>query len=151
MDTLPLTTNEIDEILRSDSFSKLNFVGVFPRDQLPTINKYPASFVLNTDPSYKVGEHWLGFYFDFHRKCFFFDSFGHDPEYFGLVNYVDKNSTEWESNQDQIQGFFSNTCGHYTIFFILIINRGFSFKEIISCFNLKNFDINDFRISFINP
>ena len=91
MDTLPLTTNEIDEILLS--FSKLNFMGVFPRDQLPTINKYPASFVLNTDPSYKVWEHWLGFYFDCHRKCFFFDSFGHDPEYFGLVNYVDKNST----------------------------------------------------------
>ena len=62
MDTLPLTTNEIDEILRLDSFSKLNFMGVFPRDQLPTINKYPASFVFNTDPSNKEGKHWLGFY-----------------------------------------------------------------------------------------
>ena len=71
--------------------------------------------LINTDPSYKVGEHWLGFYFDNQRKCYFFDSFGHDPEYFGLENYVDKNSTEMESNQEQIQGFFSNTCGHYTI------------------------------------
>ena len=146
MDTLPLTTYEIDKIFRSDSFCKLNLEGVYSRDQLPTINKYPTSFVLNTDPSYIVGEHWLGLA----TANNFFDSFGHDPEYFGLENYVDRNSIEWESNQDKIQGFFSNTCGHHTSFFLLFITRGFSFKEIISCFNLTNFDINDLtQLTFI--
>jgi hypothetical protein len=42
-----------------------------------------------------------------------------------------------EYNEDQIQGFFSNTCEHYTVDFILMLTRGFSIKEIIECFNLK--------------
>jgi hypothetical protein len=71
MDTLPLTTIEIDKIVRSDSFCRFNLMGVFLRDQLPPVNKYLPSFVLNTDPSYKVGEHLLGFYFDNQCKCFF--------------------------------------------------------------------------------
>ncbi len=54
MDTLPLTTIEIDKIVRSDSFCRFHFMGVFPRDKLPTVNKYPASFFLKTDPLYKV-------------------------------------------------------------------------------------------------
>jgi hypothetical protein len=150
MDTKPMTTEQIKEILRSDSYSKLNFLGVFPRDHLPVITVYPVSFVLNTDPSYKEGEHWLGIYFDRKRKCYFFDSFGYEPTYFGLDFYMQKYASVIEFNKEQVQGFFSNTCGHYTVFFILLITRGFTFEEIISCFNLKKFDINDFRISFIN-
>jgi hypothetical protein len=57
---------------------------------------------------------------------------------------------EIEYNYDQIQVFFSNACGHFTIFFILLFSRGFSLKDGVSCFNLKKFDLNDFTISFIN-
>jgi hypothetical protein len=57
---------------------------------------------------------------------------------------------EIEYNDDQIQGFFSNTCGHYTIFCILLFSIGFNLKDVVSCFNLKKFDLNDFTISFIN-
>ena len=146
-----MMTHQINDILRKDPVSKLNFIGVFPRDQLPEIVVYPVSFVLNTDPSYREGEHWLGFYFDKRKKCYFFDSFGNEPVYFGLDQYIKKySSSSSEFNKNQIQGFLSNTCGHYTIFFILFIIRGFSFEEIVSCFNLKRFDINDFRISFIS-
>jgi hypothetical protein len=150
MDIKPMTTNSIAKILREDPFSKTFFIGVFPRDQLPIIKSYPASFVINTDPSYKEGEHWLGFYFDRNKTCYFFDSFGNSPEYFNLGKYTKTFSNSVEYNEDQIQGFFTNTCGHYVVFFILMINRGFSIRKILSCFNLKNFDLNDFRISFID-
>ena len=150
MDIRPLTTKSIAKILSEDPYSKTSFIGVFPRDQMPAIKSYPVSFVINTDPSYKEGEHWLGFYFDWNRTCYFFDSFGNSPEYFNLCKYTKVFSNTVEYNEDQIQGFFTNTCGHYVVFFILMINRGFSIKKIMSCFNLKNFDLNDFRISFID-
>jgi hypothetical protein len=150
MDVKPMTSIEISDILRKDPCSKLCFIGVFPRDQLPVITMYPVAFVLNTDPSYKVGEHWLGIYFDNRKKCYFFDSFGNEPEYFGLEKYINKYSVDCEFNNSQIQGVFSNTCGHFTIFFILFITRGYSLKDIRSCFNLKKYDLNDFRISFIS-
>ena len=145
MDVKPLTTSKITNILSNDPFSKSCFIGVFPRDKLPELTSYPTCFVVNTDPSYKVGEHWLGMYFDRYRKCYFFDSFRNEPDYFKLDQFVNKNSVEVESNYYQIQDFFSNTCGHYTVFFILLITRGFSLKEILSCFNLKKFDLNDFN------
>ena len=145
-----MTTNSISNILRDDPFTKTNFIGVFPRDQLPSIKYYPVSFVINTDPSYKVGEHWLGFIFDRDKTCYFFDSFGNSPEYFNLGKYTKRFANSVEYNDDQIQGFFTNTCGHYVVFFILMINRGFSIKNKVACFNLKHFDLNDFRISFID-
>ena len=117
-----MTTNSISNILRDDPFTKTNFIGVFPRDQLPSIKYYPVSFVINTDPSYKVGEHWLGFFFDRDKTCYFFDSFGNSPEYFNLGKYTKRFANSVEYNDDQIQGFFTNTCGHYVVFFILMIN-----------------------------
>jgi hypothetical protein len=89
-------------------------------------------------------------YFDRYKTCFFFDSFGNMPEYFALLEYIDRFSSNMEYNEDQIQRSFSNTCGHYTVFFILMITGGFLIKEIIECFNLKNFDFNDFKISLIH-
>ena len=150
MDVKPMSTTIISNILSEDPYTKSNFIGVYPRDQLPTIKFYPVSFVINTDPAFKKGEHWLGFFFDTHRTCFFFDSFGNNPEYFNLGKYINRFSNNVEFNDDQIQGFFTNTCGHYVVFFILLINRGFSIKKIMSCFDLKNFDLNDYRISFID-
>ena len=112
---------------------------------MPLIKSYPASFVINTDPSYKEGEQWLGFYFDRNKTCYFFDSFGNSPEYFNLGKYTKTFSNSVEYNEDQIQGFFTNTCGHYVVFFILMINRGFSIRKILSCFNLKNFDFKQLK------
>jgi hypothetical protein len=70
----------------------------------PFIKTFPACLVVNTDPSYKEGEHWLGMYFDRYKKCYFFDSFGNMPEYFGLLEYIDGFSSSMEYNEDQIQG-----------------------------------------------
>jgi hypothetical protein len=66
------------------------------------------------------------------------------------VKYTKTFSNSVEYNEDQIQGFFTNTCVLYVVLFILMINRGFSIRKLLSCFNLKNFDLNDFRISFID-
>jgi hypothetical protein len=74
-----MTTNSIAKILREDPYSKTFFIGVFPRNQLPSIILC-CLFCYYTDPSYKEGEDWLGFYFDRNKTCYFFDSFGNRPK-----------------------------------------------------------------------
>ena len=150
MDTKPLTTIDIENLLLKDKFSRMNFIGVFPRDEMPAITFYPSCFVVNTEPSYKEGEHWLALFFNKSRSCYFFDSFGHDPSFFNMTNYIKRFSSGLIYNREQIQGLFSETCGYYCVYFILLMSRGFSLESIISCFNLKNFELNDFNISFIN-
>ena len=145
-----LTTMDIEKALFKDFFTQKCFLGVFPRDEMPSIIFYPSCFIVNTEPSFKKGEHWLAMYFDKSRNCFFFDSFGHDPSFFNMSKYIKKYSSGIKYNKDCIQDNFSDTCGHYCVFFLLLINRGFSLDRIISFFNLKYFDLNDFNISFIN-
>ena len=40
-----------------------DFIGVFPRDQIPhNITKYPACYIANSDTSKSPGTHWLAIY-----------------------------------------------------------------------------------------
>ena len=59
-----LTTLDILKEINKDSYARRYFVGVFPRNRLPAINTYPASLILNTDPSGRPGEHWVAIYFN---------------------------------------------------------------------------------------
>ena len=47
-----------------------------------------TNILTNTEPSYKKGEHWLALFFNKSRNCPFFDSYGHDPTYFNILNYI---------------------------------------------------------------
>lgn len=144
-----LTTNDITKELSKDIYSRLSFIGVFPRDRLPDIYKYPCSFVLNTHPSSKIGEHWIAFYFNQEKKCDFFDSFGLPPSYYNLEKYINKFSFSFNYNKIQLQNFFSSSCGYYCIFFILLRCRHFSLKDIVEIFSKSDFSLNDFRVENI--
>ena len=78
----------LEEILKIDKDTKKIFLGVFARDELPKRVKYPSCFILNTQPRSQEGEHWLAIYFDHKRNCYFFDSYGNSPKYFGLDKYI---------------------------------------------------------------
>ena len=59
-----MDTIEIRRKLREDYFCKGVFKDVLPIDKLPLKIKYPSSYVVNTDPSYMPGQHWLALHFD---------------------------------------------------------------------------------------
>jgi hypothetical protein len=71
-----LSTKDILQGLISDPYAKRYFLGVFPRDKVPRITKYPSSLIVNTDKQGERGEHWLAIYVDKYKNCEFFDSFG---------------------------------------------------------------------------
>jgi len=51
-------TSQLNHLINSDLKLKNNFVGVFPRDKLPNLDK-GSCLILNTHDSFKEGEHWL--------------------------------------------------------------------------------------------
>lgn len=116
-------SSTIDRILQTDNLTKKTYLGCFSYDERPVINSYPSSFVINTQPRSKEGEHWLAMYFDIDENCYFFDSFGNKPSFYRLHNYILSNSRKWTYNMKQLQGFEPH-CGVYCIFFLLFISRG---------------------------
>jgi len=126
-----MNTNEIEEILRHGlQGTKLNFLGVFASDRLPTlITSFPSCLVANTDPHNQPGTHWVAFNFISPTELEFFDSFGMHPFVYGFnLDY------KVHFNEHQIQSFDSAVCGHYCIYFLY--QRARSLDLVSICKNL---------------
>jgi hypothetical protein len=118
------------------------FIGVYPRDKIPKIKSYPSCFILNTDTSTEPGEHWLAVYVDQNNECYFFDSYGNSPKFFGLDNYFSQFKTlTW--NKIKLQGN-SNNCGLYCILFLLYKSHN-KLQQFYLEFDNKS-DINDKKL-----
>lgn len=137
------TTEEINNIL---SVLK-GYVGAFPKDNLPKLNlninttKY---IVINTDPSYKSGEHWLGLVFT-KNECLYFDSYGLEILDRHILNYIKKSGYNvYKYSEKCVQPWHSNQCAYYVICFIISMYHGESYEKFISHF--KNIRTNDYTI-----
>ena len=142
---ISLSTLDILKEIDKDSYAKRYFIG----NRLPAIISYPASLIVNTDPSGKPGEHWLAIYFNKSKEAEFFDSFGLSAEQYKFDKYLKYFSRSYVDNKFQIQNFDSNTCGYYCLYFIMLKSRGFTLNEINSLFSKNDFKINDFLVSHI--
>ena len=130
---------QIDKILKSNHQTCNIFIGVFARDELPKIKSFPCCFILNTAKRTHQGKHWLAFYFDSKKVCNFFDSFGNNPEFFNLQNYLDLATSKVISNNKPIQSWKSQNCGYYCILFLILRSSGHSMKQFCNLF----FDLTD--------
>ena len=129
-----LNTTTIDRLMHSLTapFKRdILYLGTFPLDQFPLanfLNTAPFTFtnvpsqihacILNTDPSYMPGQHWVAFYLDPQRVPFtveFFDSYGHNPAEYGLEL---PSNLVIEQNILPLHGSESVVCGHYCMLFI---------------------------------
>ena len=77
-----MNTFHLAQVLMKDPFTKGSFAGLYACDQLSSIkiNKYPKSFVVNTDPIELPGTYWIAIYFNEQMKGEFFDSYGKHPD-----------------------------------------------------------------------
>jgi hypothetical protein len=143
----PLSSLDILNYLKKDSYSRRTFKKVLARDRLPKKIFYPSSYVINTDNHNEPGEHWLAFFYDSSGYCTFFDSFARSPKEFQLEEFLDKTSNDWNHNTMRLQNMNSVTCGYYCVYFILLMSRGLQLADILVLFEDKNFIVNDLRIS----
>lgn len=106
----------ISYVLQSDPVTCRLYSGLGgPDTGLPEIKNFPSLVVLNTAPSYEKGEHWCVVYLQAKNRCYFFDSYGKDPRAYEFNGFF--TGTRVTSNRRQVQGVFTDTCGHHCIYF----------------------------------
>ena len=136
---------QLAQVLMKDLFTRGSFAGVYACDQLSSIkiNKYPKSFVVDTDPMELPGTHWIATYFNEQMKGEFFDSYGKHPIHYNK-HFADFRNVEWEHNKIQLQSAFSTVCGQYCIYFLYHCCRKRSMSSIVNSFvndKLRNYQL----------
>lgn len=111
------------------------FLGCFPCDSIPHSDRYPYFAVANTDGSFQKGTHWICIYVLNAQHAEYFDSYGELPNpclerYLNHYKYV-------RINLIQLQGYLSDSCGHYCIYFSIKRCGGSGFDEIIDSLERK--------------
>ncbi len=148
-----MNTAQIVNALEQDTVTRKTFCGVFPSNKLPqTVDRYPCGFVANTDPSNKLGTHWVVFYFPTEEKGEFFDSYGQAPNFYrdSFGDFLNKHCNEWDFSNRKLQSAWSDVCGQYCIFYLSHRARGYSMRQIVQLFN-DNTMLNDAKVSkFVN-
>ena len=139
-----MDSNQIDSILSTDKFSRLYYRGTFSCDQLPIVDVYPSAYVINTDTSYGIGEHWVGFFFDEEKIGEFFDSYGNELSTYDkrFKSFLKNNSISLQCNNKRLQGPFATTCGQYCVYYTLLRCRNIPMTKIVGHFS-NDFNEND--------
>ena len=148
----PLTTIQLNDVLMNNPVTKKYYIGTFPGCVIPAVKSKKYSFITNTDPHHKGGEHWNAWVVH-GEKIVFFDSFGRDPTdssfpetYKELLNRF----KVYKYSKTQVQNFTSFTCGYYCIHFIYILSLGLDFEFFLNEYT-DNFEKNDLTvIDFVN-
>ena len=112
-----MNSRQLRWILSGDKFTKLSFRGVYAIDVMKSIKSvsYPSSFVINLDPSYKPGSHWVALYFDKNCVREYFDSFAHYPAH-EVFHFLHSHAKGWQYNRMQVQELYTTTCGQFVVF-----------------------------------
>lgn len=132
-----MDTKQLHHVGQSDSKLKSPFIGVFPSDQLPFIETYPAALIANIDTHDQDGSHWVAIYLTKTKRGEFFDSFGRHPSMCSrhFKPFLETWSDAWTYNQRSMQSFWSAVCGQYCLYYLLRRVRGNSMASIVSTFN----------------
>ena len=146
MSAVALSTDDIDEILKNST----KFKGAFPCDQIPKFPDNEYSVIINVDNSTLGGSHWTALVIR-GNNAYYFDSFGrfYDNNSFP-VDYKENLSKicigkKIVFNKKVLQGFHSNTCGEFCIYFIKQLERNVPLTRMFNDFT-ENLKINDSKI-----
>ena len=127
-----MNSRQLCWILSGDKFTKLSFRGVYAIDEIKSIKtvSYPSSFVINLDPSYKPGSHWVAVYFDKNSVGEYFDSLAGYPPH-EVVDFLLSHVKGWQYNRMQVQELYTTTCGQFVVFYIYQKSRGLTLEVIL--------------------
>jgi hypothetical protein len=133
-----MNTKQIKYVIKKDPITSKKFGGVFAENRLPrSPDFYPCGYIANTDPSNEPGKHWVAFYLQSPTEGEFFDSYGHQPQFYGhhFVEFLNQNSKRWSFNKKELQSAFTAVCGEYCIFYLMHRARGVRMSSIVRLFN----------------
>ena len=122
-----MNSKQLETILKNTKVTKNKFQGIFASNNIPKFKKFPHCFVANTDRAGTVGEHWIDCYVPNPRTIEYFDTFGDKPN-FDLSAYLNRYDNVL-INDRQIQSPFSDSCGHYCVYFLVARCSGTPYCE----------------------
>lgn len=133
-----MDTNKIEEIFLMDEKIRKYFLGIYPIDMVPDLTKTGSIIVVNLDPSFKSGSHWIVLCLREQSMVEYFDSLGKKPK-INIVSNLFRNNQFCVYNINRIQDYNTNTCGLFCLFYSYYACRFCNMESIISCFddNLK--------------
>lgn len=134
----------LEHAMRQDPHATSNFAGVFASDTLPhRLHHKPCLLIVNTDPIFKPGTHWLAIHIDREGRGTFFDSYGFPPYIPNIKRFLNRMCTSWKYNHIDLQNLGSTVCGQYCVMFLLYQAHGFSLDRFCKLFttNLRRNDI----------
>lgn len=123
-----MNTAEIECILRrAIEPLHVTFAGVFAADAIDNVVDFPTCFVVNTDPASKPGEHWVACYAKSLSEVEFFDSYGMPVSAYPNIRMP---YSITRHNKISLQGYNSNACGHFCIYYLVKRAQGTTLRRI---------------------
>lgn len=135
----------------SDNYLKLIFQGVFPSDSMPNHVPKHSAFIINLDPKYLPGSHWIGVYFR-NKTVHYFDSYGLKPSNKNILHFLHNHSSIIKYNDARLQNDFTTSCGLFCLFFLYHCTREKNMHSLSRTNREKNektvkkFVLNKFRL-----
>ena len=129
---------------------KKHYRGIFAIDTLPKFLKYRQFMICNSDTSSGSGQHWFCYVRTEKSTIECFDSLGITAEKkIFLQTHKFRGIKELHFNETQFQENESNTCGLFTIYFIVerMHNLDMPFLELLEdIFDPSDLNINEKRV-----
>ena len=126
--------SQIMKLLGSDPIIASKFKGVYSIDQVRYVDYTNQLIVVNLDPWYKPGSHWVVLYNSDQDIVEFFDSRGKKPNVTVQQSLLLRNNT-CKYTTMRTQNYGSMTCGLFCFYYSYYACRGCRLGEIISVFS----------------
>ena len=128
-----LNTYQLDEALRTNLTTKPHYDGIYAVDKLGDIKHRPHMIIVNTDPHYMPGQHWLLLNFIDNGTVEMFDSLGKDMTMYSihLKNFIKLFATHVDQIPYRIQPVGSALCGHYCLYYAYFCSLGERMQDIL--------------------
>ena len=136
-----MNTLEIKRYLESNEATRGVFLNVYALDQLPKTKLARERWLLvcNCCPANREGEHWIAMFYE-NGMLEFFDSFGLSPKRYdrGEDDRISMFMRAQEPpkgvvfNNERLQSYESDACGHYCILYAFHRCRGEPFEAIVA-------------------
>lgn len=129
-----LTIEDVNSIAQKLKIS--NYIGCFMIDQLPSLPKAHECGVLNLQPSFRKGSHWVCWYKD-NKNRIYFDSFGESPppeiiSYLKTVKEQQESKPVIKQSCVTVQKDNSKECGSLCLFVLYHLSKGNSFEATLN-------------------
>ena len=115
-----LTTHDLFTALSSHDVTAKYFDGVFALDEVAAIRRRPRLIVMNTDPSWKNGQHWMVIFFPARRHVVeVFDSLGSEERNYPaeIMRFLWRFASVVKLSRKRVQPADTGLCGLYCLYF----------------------------------